>query len=183
MPRPVAVAPALESMVFTVAVVIKDGFSRRRMLAGAAGAAAVAVSGGCGLFDHDSERQRPDALQPLLTEASTLVAALDAAALAQPALAGRLTPLAADHRAHVTALARVIGTPAPSAPAPSDPAPGPSSPGGPAGDASAVLRQLRAQAQAAARNAATACGAAPAERASLVGSIAACRATHAEALR
>jgi hypothetical protein len=165
-------------MVFTVPVVFRGGHSRRRVLAGAAGAAAVAAAGGCGLFDHDSAPKPPDALQPLLAEALTLAAALDAAALAQPALARRLTPLAADHRAHVAALARVIGTPAPSAPAA-----GPSSPGAPGGEQSTVLKQLRAQAQSAARNAATACGATSAERAALVGSIAACRSTHAEALR
>ncbi len=165
-------------MVFTVAVVTRGGHSRRRVLAAAAGAAAVTAAGGCGLFDHDSAPKPPDALQPLLTEASVLAAALDAAALAQPALARRLTPLAADHRAHVAALARVIGTPAPSAPAAA-----PSSASSPAADASTVLKQLRAQVQSAARNAATACGATSAGRAALVGSIAACRSTHAEALR
>jgi hypothetical protein len=46
-----------------------------------------------------------------------------------------------------------------------------------------VLKQLRAQAQSAAKTAAAACLATPAERAALIGSIAACRSTHAEALR
>jgi hypothetical protein len=162
-------------MVFTVAVVNRAGHSRRRVLAGAAGAAAVAVAGGCGLFDDDEKPKPPDALQPLLTEALTLAAGLDAAALAQPGLAQRLTPLAADHRAHAAELSRVIGAPAPSA------APSASSPA--VGDATALVKQLRSAEQAAARNAATACGTAPANRAALVGSIAACRASHAEALK
>jgi hypothetical protein len=130
------------------------------------------------LFGDDSTPAPPDALQPLLTEALALAAALDAAALAQPVLVRRLTALAADHRAHIAELYRIVGTPAPSAPAA-----GPSSPAGPAGDASALLKQLRSASQAATRTAATACATAPAGRAMLVGSIAACRATHAEALR
>jgi hypothetical protein len=73
----------------------------------------------------------------------------------------------------------VIGKPTPSAPAS-----GPSASAGAApGDPTTLLKQLRAGAQRAQRSAAAACGQAPAERAALVGSIAACRATHAEALR
>ena len=118
---------------------------------------------------------RPDPLQPLLDEALALAAAYDRASLAQPGLAARLTPLAADHRAHAAELARVIGATVPS------------------GRTARRRRRrrrppthrglLRAAEQAAQKTAAAACRQAPAGRAALLGSIAACRATHAEALR
>lgn len=171
MPRSAAVAPALDTMVFTVAVLTRGGHSRRRVLAGATAVAAVSVAAGCGLFDDDERPKPPDALQPLLAEAQTLAATFESAASAQPGLAKRLTPLAADHRAHVAALTQLIGEPAPSA-APSA-----------AAGVTASLKQLRALSQTASRNAAAACAAAPPERAALIGSIAASRATHAEALR
>ncbi|WP_433307786.1 hypothetical protein ACQP2F_39535 [Actinoplanes sp. CA-030573] len=153
----------------------ETGPTRRRLLGAGLGAAALAGTGGCGLFGDDPEPPpAPDALQPVLDEALALAAAHERAAAAQPGLAGRLTPLAADHRAHADALARLIGTsPAGAA------APGPS--GANAGDD--VLAALRTAEQAAQRTAAAACKSAPADRAGLVGSIAACRATHAEALR
>jgi hypothetical protein len=169
-------------MVLTVAVVTGDnGHTRRRILGVAAGTAVAAAASGCGVFDDEPEPVKPDALQPVLDEALGLAAALDRAALAQPGLATRLTPLAGDHRAHITELSRVIGRPAPPAPAASSGAPGAGDPD--AGNPAALLKQLRAAEQAAQRTATTACRQAPAERAALVGSIAACRATHAEALR
>ena len=128
---------------------------------------------GCGLFDDDPEPPPPpDALQPVLDEALALAAACDRLAVAEPALAARLTPLASDHRAHATELARVIGAGIPST-APSAAAP---AVGGSRAD-------LRKAVQAGQRTATTAARQAPAERAALVGSIAACRATHAEALK
>jgi hypothetical protein len=143
--------------------------TRRRLLGAGLG---VTVLGGCGLFDDKPEPPpAPDPLQPLLGEALALAAAYDRAALAQPGLATRLTPLAADHRAHADELARLFGT-SPSAGAEPAPSAG--------GD---VIAALRAAEQAAQRSAVAACGTAPAERAALVGSIAACRATHTEALR
>jgi hypothetical protein len=146
------------------------------------GTAAVAVSAtalaGCGLFggdDDDAKKKTADALTPVLTEALTLAAAYDRAVTAQPGLSARLTPLAADHRAHVTALAKAIGEAVPSAT--------PSSSSAAATDAAALVATLRKSEQAAQRTAAAACKTAPAARAALIGSIAACRATHAEALR
>ena len=160
--------------MFTESVRIRTkGHTRRRVLGIAAAGASGATLAGCGLFDHDSKPSpATDALLPLLTEAVGLAAAYDRAVAAQPGLAGRLTPLAADHRAHAAALAELIGEAVPSASAP------PTAAG--AGD---VLTQLRAAEQTAQRNAVTACKQAPSERAALIGSIAACRATHAEALR
>jgi hypothetical protein len=164
-------------MVLTVRVVIRDNRLTRRTILGATGAASLGATAlaGCGIFGGGPEQpSAPDPLQRVLDEAVALAAAYDRAAVIQPGLAKRLSPLAADHRAHITELARVIGTSAPSAPASS---------AAPAGDAGATLKSLRAAEQAAQKTANTACRQAPAARAALVGSIAACRATHAEALR
>ncbi|GAA0472811.1 hypothetical protein Aca07nite_14970 [Actinoplanes capillaceus] len=145
--------------------------SRRLLLGTALSSAALA---GCGLLDSEPEPEpQPDPLQPLLNEALALAAAYDRAILADASLAARLTPLADDHRAHAAELSRVIGTAAPSV------APSSSAPAG-AGETTATLRKAE---QAAQRTAVAACKAATPERAGLTGSIAACRATHAEALR
>ena len=171
-------------MVLTIRVVITAdsvgvrgaGHTRRRVLGATAGATLGATAlAGCGIFDNGPDpTPPPDALQPVLDEALALAAAYDRAGVAQPGLVKRLTPLAADHRAHATELARVIGKALPSAPAPG------ASDGTQAGDAVATLRKAE---QAALRTATAAAKQAPAARAALVGSIAACRATHAEALR
>jgi hypothetical protein len=155
-------------MVLTGAVVTKGtGYTRRGLFA-AAGATAVA---GCGVFDSGPDGPpASDPLRPVLDEAVALATAYDRVATAQPALARRLGPLAADHRAHAAELARVIGTAAPSAPASAAPH-------------AATIEDLRAAVRAARRTADTACRQAPAARAALVGSIAACRASHIEALR
>jgi hypothetical protein len=138
-----------------------------------AGAAVAATPAGCGLFDRKPDPlPEPDPLQPVLDEALALVVAYERAAIAQPALTARLTPLAHDHRAHAAELARVIGVQPPSA------APGPS-----AASVAPTLADLRAAVRAAQRTATTAAGRAQPERAGLVGSIAACRASHVEALR
>jgi hypothetical protein len=163
-------------MVLTGPVRMSETRHSRRRVLGMAGAGVGATAlAGCGLFDGDPEPpEAPDPLQPLLDEALALTAAYDRAALAQPGLAGRLTPLAADHRAHAAELSQVIGKALPSA----------SASGAPGGDAAAsTLTVLRKAVQAAQKTAATVCRQAPAERAALAGSIAACRATHAEALR
>ena len=145
----------------------------RRVFLGVAAAGSTALAG-CGLFDGaPAPEPTPDPLQPLLDEALALAAAYARAILAQPGLAARLTPMAEDHRAHVTELAKAIGTAPPSA--------GPSAPAGTgAAETTATLRKAELAAQ---KTAVAACKAAPAGRAALTGSIAACRATHAEALR
>jgi hypothetical protein len=155
-------------MVLTGAVVTRGNRHSRRALLAAASATALA---GCGVFDSGPDGPpAPDPLQPVLDEAVALAAAYDRVAAVQPALARRLGPLAADHRAHAAELARVIGTAAPSAPASAAPA-------------AATIEDLRAAVRAARRTADTACRQAPAARAAMVGSIAACRASHVEALR
>ena len=163
----------LYSMVFTGAVRMnQDGTTRRRVLGMTAAGLGGAALAGCGLFggDDKSSADGSDAVQPLLTEAVALAGAYDKAAAAQPDLAVRLKPLADDHRAHASALAKLIGRSVPSVAATSIAS----------GD---VLAGLRTAEQTAQRNAVTACRQAPADRAALIGSIAACRATHAEALR
>jgi hypothetical protein len=167
-------------MVLTWPVGMKQaGYTRRRVLGGTAGVALSATAlAGCGLFggdDDDAKKKAADPLTPILTEALALAAAYDRAAASQPGLSKRLTPLAADHRAHVAALAKAIGEAAPSA--------APSAPSAAAGDAAGLLAELRKAEQAALRTAAAVAKTTTADRAALVGSVAACRATHAEALR
>ncbi|WP_067505108.1 hypothetical protein [Actinoplanes sp. TFC3] len=140
---------------------------RRQLLGGVAGTAGLATLTGCGLFGDDPEpAPAPDALQPVLDEALALAAGYDRAAVADPAL----KVFGDDHRAHAAELAKLIGATLPSA-APSAPA---------AGNSKAALRKAE---QAAQKTATAACKTAPAERAGIVGSIAAARAAHAEALR
>jgi hypothetical protein len=172
-------------MVLTGAVRNSDAGHTRRWVLGA-GLAVTALSG-CGVIgDDDPEPPRPpDALQPLADEALALAAAYDRAVLTRPDLAARLAPLAEDHRAHAAELVRVIGSPAtaPVPAAPSGAATGGATGGATGSAAGDPIAALRAAEQTAARNAVTACATTTAERAGLVGSIAACRATHVEALR
>ena len=168
-------------VVLTGAVGIRDSAHTRRRLLGAAAGTALGSTGlaGCGLFDDEPDPvPPPDPLTPVLDAALALAAVHDRTIATQPALAGRLTPIADAHRAHAAELVRVIGTPPPSAGTSAGPSVAP-----PALDAIAALKSLRAAEQQAQRAAATACRRAPAERAMLVGTIAAARAAHAEALR
>jgi hypothetical protein len=156
-------------------MVLTDRVDRRQLLGAAAGTAVAASTlAGCGLFDDDPDpAPQPDALQPLLDEALRLAAAYDRVAVAQPGLRKRLSPLAEDHRAHAAALAALIGVTLPSAAASA----------APGGDAAQTVAALRKAEQAAQKTAVAACRTAPAQRVALVGSIAAARAAHAEALR
>jgi hypothetical protein len=167
------------------------GHTRRQLLGVSLAATTLA---GCGVFDDKpAPPPTPDPLQPLLDEARALAAAYDRAAAAQPALSARLTPLAADHQAHAADLAQLIGASASAspigasasaspigAPASASAAPAGATVESAAADPVAALRTAELAAQ---KTAVAACLAAPADRAGMVGSIAACRATHAEALR
>lgn len=112
----------------------------------------------------------------MVDEALGLAAAYRASATAHPDLADRLTPIADTHTAHATELARVVGVTLGSAPTADPSATVPAEP-------AAALAGLRAREKAAQQSATAACTAAPAERAALLGSIAAARATHQEALK
>ncbi|MFI6265972.1 hypothetical protein [Micromonospora sp. NPDC051006] len=141
----------------------------------ALGGAAMPLTG-CDLFDRDGgPNPAADPLRPLLDEALTLAASYREAAGTHPDLADRLTPIAEAHQAHAAELARVIGVPLPSAVA------APSGP--PSADPDTALAALVQRERAGRDAAVTACAAAPAERAALLGSVAAARATHLEALK
>ncbi|WBB82373.1 hypothetical protein O7606_11215 [Micromonospora sp. WMMD882] len=173
-------------MVFTCPVAIgrttqrdePTGHSRRKALRAGAflalGTATASVTA-CGLLDRNDPPPPPDPLEPLVTGALDLEARHRAAIAADPALAGRLTPVADAHRAHATELAAAIGVALPSTAG--------SGATVPPGDTAAVLVALREAEEQGRARAATLCADAPADRATLVGSIAAARATHVEALR
>ncbi|GIJ07218.1 hypothetical protein Van01_04320 [Micromonospora andamanensis] len=138
---------------------------------------ATAPLTGCGLLDRDEQPPRPDPLAPLLEESLRLAGGLRAAATVHPDLATRLLPLAESHEAHAAELARLTGVTIASA----TPA---ASPSGPLpADRTAALAALRKSERAGRESAIRACADAPAERAALLGSVAAARATHLEALR
>ncbi|MFG2046271.1 hypothetical protein ACGFIW_02415 [Micromonospora sp. NPDC048935] len=156
-----------------------SGHSRRKLLRAGAllalGGAAVPLTG-CDLFDREDEpAPPPDPLRPMVDESLALAAAYQASASAHPDLAGRLDPIAEAHTAHATELARVIGVALPSGAATPTTAP--------AADRARALAALRGLEKAAQQSATAACAAASAERAALLGSIAAARATHQEALK
>jgi hypothetical protein len=179
-------------MVFTGSVRMAEldqdgdghGRSRRDLLRGGmavALATTVAPLAGCDLLGSEPEPiPTPDPLAPLIAEALDLAGRHEEAAATHPDLADRLNPIAAAHRAHARELGRVAGTPVPTSPAAGTPTATPG--GGPAGDAREVLAQLRGAEQQARQTAADVCVSAPADRAALVGSIAAARASHAEVL-
>ncbi len=157
-----------------------SGHSRRKLLRAGAllvlGGAVTPLTG-CDLFDRDDQPPPPpDPLRPMVDESLTLAAAYQSSATAHPELAARLNPIAEAHTAHARELARVLGVALPST-APAAPTTAPAA--NPAG-ALAALRALEKTAQ---QSATAACAAAPAERAALLGSIVAARATHQEALK
>ncbi|WP_328849508.1 hypothetical protein [Micromonospora zamorensis] len=133
---------------------------------------------GCDLFDRDDQpAPPPDPLRPMVDESLALAEAYRSAATAHPDLADRLGPIAEAHTAHATELARVIGVALPSAAATAP------TTAAPAAEPASALAALRALEKTAQQSATQACAAAPAERAALLGSIVAARATHQEALK
>ncbi|MDG4823642.1 hypothetical protein O7635_17445 [Asanoa sp. WMMD1127] len=137
-------------------------------------ALAAGAAGGCGLLDREpDEPPPPDPLLPLADDAVRLATLYRSAATDFPDRAGVLTPIADAHDAHARELARIMATPAPS-PAAS------ASAGGAVEDR---IEALRAAEKTAYDAAVQACLRTPAHRAVLVGSIAAARATHLEALK
>jgi hypothetical protein len=167
-------AGAVAAMVLTVAVRVGDErpvHSRRAVLRTVLGGAlTVGLAAACD-SPAPVKPAGPDPLTPFLRDTQALLARYEAAIAGQPALADRLTPLRDDHRAHVLELNRELGFPSP---APTTPASAPSDV-----DPVAALRDAEKAATTAATDA---CLTAPSYRAALLGSIAACRATHVEAL-
>ena len=163
-------------MVFTIRV--HAGWSRRAVLTGlgAAAAAAAATASGCTWWSDRSDPPPPDPLAPLVATTATLRARYEHAVSAFPDLADRLTPLLSAHRAHEQVLRELTGIPEPTdgprwAPATSATT-----------DPDSLLAELRAAEETAQHEAEQACLTAPSERAALLGSITAARATHREVL-
>lgn len=150
--------------------------SRRTVLRGVVGAGlacAASALAGCDLFPGGGDAQpiSPE-LHRLLSDTVTLANRYDAAIAAAPSLAGTLTALRDAHRAHAQALADLIATDVPQGSAatdvPTDPA--------------ELLAALAAAERSGRDAAVTACLAASAREAALLGSIAAARASHLEVL-
>lgn len=144
------------------------------MLTGALAGATGVVLSGCHLFIGD-----PPPPHPLLgphREARALLNRYEAVISQHPALAERLGPLRDNHRAHLTELAKLIGPTAAESPAPAASQAVPP-------DEKAALRELRDAERAGQDAASRACLNAKRQYAGLLGSIAAGRATHREALK
>jgi hypothetical protein len=177
-------------MVFTVRVpqrgwareLSRRELSRRELLAVAlaAGAGTAGALSGCALLRPEPPPP-PDPLEPLLAGARTLADRYAAVIAAHPDLAPRLDPLARAHTAHAAALVELIGRPGLATPPAGAATAGTWTP--PVGDADSALAALRDAERQGRGEAARACLAAPPQRAPLVGSIAAARASHAESLR
>jgi len=155
----------------------------RRTALGGAGLIALALAGCTAqpkVAKPTASALAGDPLAPLYRETLSLITTYGRAAAATPALAGLLAPLEDDHRRHAVALAAAIGIVAPTLPPPIA-AGSPATAVPPAG--TGPQRATLAAAERTARNSAiAACLAAPADRAAVLGSIAACRASHVEVL-
>jgi hypothetical protein len=153
-----------------------QGRSRRAVLGGLAGTVAGAALAGCWPnSDKPKPPPAPHPLTPALGGTQALVEKYQATIAGYPDLAERLQPLLADHRAHLDALRKAMGLPAPSASPSTVAASG-------AADQDGAVTALKAAEQSGQTEAVTACLAASAQYAPLLGSIAACRATHVEVL-
>ena len=140
-------------------------------------AGAVAVLPACDLLergDDEPPAPTPDEVlrASLATSKAALIGRYDAALARHPALAGRLTPLRANHAEHLATLVAPTPTPSPSG----------STVAVPADARAAVGELLAAERSASAASTTGARSAAAAELVSLLGSIAACEATHAVVL-
>jgi hypothetical protein len=160
---------------------------RRTLLAALAVTGATGVAAGCtergGSSSRPGGQSTPDPQLVDLADERELLAAYDATIARHAALADRLAPLRDHHAQHVAALERVMGrTPDQSATARPSGGPeqtkaadaGTSVPPTPA----AALAALRAMERSAATARAGSCTTAPVDRAPLLGSIAACEASH-----
>jgi hypothetical protein len=161
-------------MVFTVRV--HQGYSRRWVLRALGGTAVVGAMAGCDTVrsitgGRPPAPAGPDALAPFHAATVRLAERYDAVTATDDTLAQRLKFLRDNHRAHAEALARVLILPSGT---PSEVASASASPD--------TLEGLLAAEKAAAKEALDASLTAPPWIAGLIGSIAACRATHVEVL-
>jgi hypothetical protein len=164
-------------MMFTVPM--QPHATRRGVLAGLAGSLTGLALTGCWPDSAEPAAQHsPHPLTPVLDDTNALAGLYRAAIAGYPDLAERLTPLLADHEAHLDALHKAIGTPGASASA----SPNASVTASLAPDSAGAVAALRKAEQAGQTDAVTACLAAASDHAGLLGSIAACRATHVEVL-
>jgi hypothetical protein len=167
-------------MVFTVPMEQGQvaGYPRRAVLAALVGGGTSVALGGCWGSPGPAPSPTPHPLAPALAGTLALVDRYQATVAAFPDLTEQLQPLLTDHRAHVDALRRAMGTPNPTGSASASAGATASAPD----DQGAALTALRTAEQAGQADASTACLAAAAGYAALLGSIAACRATHVEVL-
>jgi hypothetical protein len=158
---------------------VSSNVPRRGVLAGGV-AAAVALTAGLAGCRDTPKAQPPSPILPVREDSLALLAAYDATLRRHPDLADRLKPLREDHHRHVRELDRELGSATPSASGSATVSPSvspvPSS-------ADAALGALTGQEKQAEQRARRSCLAAPDRYATLFGSIAACRASHVEALR
>jgi hypothetical protein len=167
-------------MVFTVPMDVRPGTGhpRRAVLATLVSAAAGTTLSGCWGSVRPAGPPKPHPLEPTLAGTLTLVGRYQTTISTYADLGERLGPLLENHRAHVDALRRAMGTPNPTG----SPTVSASAAVSVAADPAAALAELRTAEQTGQTEASTACLAAAAEHAALLGSIAACRATHVEVL-
>ncbi|WP_239675579.1 hypothetical protein [Natronosporangium hydrolyticum] len=160
------------------------------------GAAALGATGavtGCSWWD-EPEPPPPDPLEPFLAQTRSLAARYDDAIAVHPELAELLSPIQQAHREHEGALLTLIGRPELATPPPGatpehpgaaeSASPGSESPAADPAPADPdttreLLRDAEVDGQA---EAVAACLTGTPERAALLGSIAAARATHAAVL-
>jgi len=156
---------------------------RRTLLRAGLGALVLGVTACQG--NESATVQSPHPLEPIVLGTDMLVTQYTAVLSAHPDLSQRLEPLLANHHAHLTELRRV----APSVVLPSGSSVGASIPPSTSEtlapsptDAATALQELRAAEEEGVRAARAACLADEGVYAPLLGSIAACRVTHLEAL-
>jgi hypothetical protein len=156
------------------------GIGRRdalRLIGGGLAAASAAGVAGCSWFKDAPPP--PDALEPFYQATVDLADRYDAIIAAVPAIADKLSVLRDHHRAHLERLMIVINKKPPSP----KPSPAASAVANLPADAAGAFTDLLAAEKAALTDATKGCLAATnPDRATLLGEMAACRATHVEVL-
>jgi hypothetical protein len=147
--------------------------SRRDFLRGVAAVAGTGILAGCGLLNRSDGEVDGHDLDAFLVATVALGDRYDVSMAAVPSLRDLLTPLRDTHRTHARVLAAAVGAPVPAASAGSGLAPA---------TRAQALAGLAAAETSGRDEAIAACLSSSARLASLLGSIAAARATHLEVL-